>query len=114
MDDKIKKLLEHEFDSIDDNDKKERMKYLLDEYSRPKFKINGPVYAFLITFCICLFWQNMQLRSFIDIQKQEMDNFMIYVLSTYPIEENDSILFDTEPFDSEPAVPEDTSLFKWI
>lgn len=87
-----KTLLEKEIDEISDCDKKERMKYFLSEYSKPKFNINGPVYAFFITALICLFWQNNAQQKCIEQQQQEINSLILYMLYTNPeMFPNDSI-----------------------
>ena len=70
--DDAKNLLEKEIDELDNPDKKERMKFFLNEYSKPKFNINASLLVFLVTLILCLLWQNNEQRVFIDKQQQEV------------------------------------------
>ena len=98
-----KKLLEKEIDEINDSDKKERMKYFLSEYSKPKFNINTSVYVFFITAIICFFWQNHAQQRCIEEQQQEINSLILYMIYTNPeMFPNDTIFPDmSEPYDFE-------------
>ena len=100
---KVEELLEKEIDEINDADKKERMKYLLSEYSKPKFRTNGLVYVFFITLIICLSWQNLAQKSYIEEQQEEMNSLILLMICTSPeFFPNDSVFEDTiEPYDFE-------------
>lgn len=101
--DNAKDLLEKEIDEINDCDKKERMKYFLSQYSKPKFRTNGLVYVFFITAIICLSWQNLAQKSYIDEQQKEINSLILFMIYTSPeFFPNDSVFEDTiEPYDFE-------------
>ncbi len=104
-----KTLLEKEIDEINDCDKKERMKYFLSEYSKPKFNINGPVYVFFITLIICFFWQNNAQQKCIEQQQQEINSLILYMLYTNPeMFPNDTIFPESaDPYDFDDLILED-------
>lgn len=114
--DKAKELLEKEIAEINDDEKKERMKYLLSEYTKPKFKINGPIFIFLITFCICLVWQNRAQQRCIEEQQQEINSLILYMIYSNPnMFPNDTIFPDiSEPYDFEPYESENHADKKFI
>ena len=80
--DNAKDLLEKEIDEINDCDKKERMKYFLSQYSKPKFRTNGLVYVFFITLIICLSWQNLAQKSYIEEQQEEMNSLIFHPINS--------------------------------
>ena len=87
---------------MNDSDKKERMKYFLSEYSKPKFNINTSVYVFFITAIICFFWQNRAQQRCIEEQQQEINSLILYMIYTNPeMFPNDTIFPDmSEPYDN--------------
>ncbi len=101
--DDAKNLLEKEIDELDNPDKKERMKFFLNEYSKPKFNINASLLVFLVTLILCLLWQNNEQRVFIDKQQQEVNSLILYMIYTCPeLFPNDSIFPESDqPFDFE-------------
>lgn len=104
-----KTLLEKEIDEIIDSGKKERMKYFLSEYSKPKFNINGPVYVFFITLIICFFWQNHAQQRCIEEQQQEINSLILYMIYTNPeMFPNDSVFPESvDPYEFEPIITEE-------
>ena len=100
--DYAKEMLEKEIDNIADCEKKERMKYFLSEYSKPKFNINGPVYVFFITILICFFWQDYKQKAYIEEQQQEINSLILYIIYSNPeMFPNDSIILDSSPYNFE-------------
>lgn len=114
--DNVKTLLEKEIEDINDSDKKERMKYFLSEYSKPKFNINGPVYVFFVTLIICFFWQNHAQQRCIEEQQQEINSLILYMIYTNPeMFPNDSVFPETvEPYEFEPMIMEERTEGKLI
>lgn len=104
--DNVKTLLEKEIEKINDSDKKERMKYFLSEYSKPKFNINGSVYVFFVTLIICFFWQNHAQQRCIEEQQQEINSLILYMIYTNPeMFPNDSVFPESvEPYEFEPMI----------
>lgn len=73
-------LLDDEIELIQDDAKRERMRFLLHEYQKPKFRINGPAYTFFITIILCLIWKINQQANVIETQQQDIQDILIYLL----------------------------------
>ena len=73
-------LLDDEIELIPDDAKRERMRYLLHEYQKPKFRINAPAYTFFIAIILCLILKICQQANVIETQQQDIQDILIYLL----------------------------------
>ena len=97
-----KELLDEEVEKIENVEQKERIKFLLNDYSQPKFKINAPIYVLFITLICCFFWQNLAQKSYIKHQEENIEHLIFYIMyMSADVEENDSTYSNDEPYEFE-------------
>ncbi len=84
MDNKTKfnsseELLRKEIETIEDEAQKERMRFLLNEYTQPRFKINVPIYTFFITLILCGIWTILEQRQIITAQNECLKSVVLHI-----------------------------------